>query len=79
MFGGIGAFLAVMVAMSVGTGESFAAWLPYVILVGGVAAAAAGIRSALRKIGHGTRATLDRLLDVSRRAIEDEMSGNPDG
>jgi hypothetical protein len=75
MFGGIGAFLTVMVAMSVGaSGESFAAWLPYVILVGGASAASAGIRSALRKIGRGTRATLDRLLDVARRAIEDESA-----
>lgn len=76
LFGGTGAFLAVMVAMSVGASglPSSTAWLPYGILVGGVSAAAAGVRSALRRIGRGTQATLERLLDVARRAIEDESA-----
>lgn len=75
ILGGIGAFLALMVAISVGdSGESFAAWLPYVILAGGVAAAAGIVRSALRRIGRGTQATLDRLLNGARGAIDYESA-----
>lgn len=73
LFSGVGAFLALMLAISVGN-AGVAAGLPYGVLVGGVFAAAVGLRGALGKIGRGTQATLDRLLDVARRAIEDESA-----
>jgi hypothetical protein len=72
IIGGMGAFLSVMVAMSVGSSaESFATWLPYVILFGGVSGAAAVVRTALQRIGRRTQTTLGRLLDAVRDAVED--------